>query len=110
MDNISFLVKGSSPDPYEVTFSKVGRNISAYCNCRAGQNGQHCKHRLGILAGSAINVIGENYNEIAKVASWLPGSDIEEAWVEVKRLEHEVDLIKSQLARAKKNLANAMRA
>lgn len=109
MDSLSFLVKGSSPEPYRVTFSKSGKNISAYCTCPAGENGQYCKHRFGILAGSASNVISNNVDDISKVSTWLPGSDIEEAWVEVKRLEYEADLIKTQLSRAKKNLAKAMR-
>jgi uncharacterized Zn finger protein len=109
MDSLSFLVKGSSPEPYRVTFSKSGKNISAYCTCPAGENGQYCKHRFGILAGSARNVISNNVDDISKVSAWLPGSDIEEAWVEVKRLEYEADIIKTQLSRAKKNLAKAMR-
>ena len=109
MERLDFLVKGSSPEPYHVTFSKSGTNISAYCTCPAGENGQYCKHRLGILGGSAINVISENVRDIAIVSSWLPGSDIEAAWVEVKRLEHEAEQIKSQLTQAKKALAKAMR-
>ena len=92
-----------------VTFTKKGANISAYCTCPAGENGQYCKHRFGILAGSFTNVISANADDIALVSSWLPGSDIEAAWVEVKRLEHEAEQIKSQLSNAKKALAKAMR-
>jgi uncharacterized Zn finger protein len=109
MDSLKFLVKGSSPDPYQVTFTKNDKNISAYCTCSAGVSGQYCKHRFGILAGSATDVISDNIDDISKVAAWLPGSDIEEAWVEVKRLEYDADRIKTQLTRAKKNLAKAMR-
>ena len=109
MDSLTFLVKGSSSEPYRVTFSKSGKNISAYCTCPAGKNGQYCKHRFGILAGSSINVISTNANDVSRVAAWLPGSNVEEAWVEVKWLEYEADLIKTQLSRAKKNLAIAMR-
>ena len=109
MERIDFLVKGSSPEPYKVTFTKKGANISAYCTCPAGENGQYCKHRFGILAGSSANVVSANSDDIALVSSWLPGSDIETAWVEVKRLEHEAEQIKSQLYQAKKALANAMR-
>ena len=109
MDSLSFLVKGSAPEPYRVTFSKSGKKISAYCTCPAGENGQSCKHHFGILAGSAANVISNNVDDISKVSAWLPGSDIEEAWVEVKRLEYEADRIKTKLTRAKKNLTKAMR-
>lgn len=109
MDSLSCLVKGSSPEPYRVTFSKSGKNFSAYCTCPAGKNGQYCKHRFGILTGSSINVISTNANDVSRVSAWLPGSNVEEAWVEVKRLEYEADLIKAQLSCAKKNLAMAMR-
>lgn len=109
MKSLVFLVKGSSPDPYRVTFSRNGKNITAFCTCPAGENGQHCKHRLEILAGSATNVVSENVEQVAEVASWLPGSDIEDAWVEVKRLEYEAGEIKAQLSQAKKELAKAMR-
>lgn len=108
MERIGFLVKGSSPEPYQVTFTKKGANISAYCTCPAGENGQYCKHRFGILAGSSTNVISASADDIALVSSWLAGSDIETAWVEVKRLEQEAEQIKSQLTHAKKALAKAM--
>ena len=109
MERIDFLVKGSSPQPYQVTFTKKGANVSAYCTCPAGENGQCCKHRFGILAGSDANLIDPNPVDVARVSSWLPGSDIETAWVEVKQLEHEAEQIKFQLSKAKKALAKAMR-
>lgn len=109
MESVQFLVKGSSPDPYRVTFSRKDNNITARCTCPAGENGQYCKHRFGILAGSDSNVVSDNLGEVAIIAAWLPGSDIEDAWVEVKRLEHEAEQIKAQLSRAKKGLAKAMR-
>lgn len=108
MERIDFLVKGSSPHPYQVTFTKRGSNLSAYCTCPAGKNGSYCKHRFGILAGSDANLINTNPEDVARVCSWLPGSDIETAWVEVKRLEHEAELIRVQLCKAKKALAKAM--
>lgn len=109
MESIFFSVKGSSPEPYQVTFQRKGSNISAYCTCPAGVNGQPCKHRLAILAGSTANVVSKNPSDVEIVGSWLPGSDIEAAWVEVKRLEHEAEQIKAKLSLAKKALAKALR-
>jgi hypothetical protein len=88
---------------------RMGSNVSAYCTCPAGVNGQYCKHRFGILAGSDANLIDHDPADVATVSSWLPGSDIETAWVEVKQLEHEAEQIKVQLSKAKKALAKAMR-
>ena len=43
-DKISFLVQGSSMDPYLMTFvRRSGYNVSAYCTCTAWQNGQYCR-------------------------------------------------------------------
>ena len=44
---IRFLIQGSQVEPYEVIFSKVGDNLTASCNCPAGEKGYHCKHRIG---------------------------------------------------------------
>lgn len=46
MNQIKFLVIGSSENPYEVNFIRRGNNLSAHCTCPAGENGQYCKHRF----------------------------------------------------------------
>ena len=52
MERIDFLVQGSAFHPYEVKFLKRSeKNLSAYCTCPAGDNGQYCKHRFSILEG-----------------------------------------------------------
>jgi uncharacterized Zn finger protein len=48
MEEICFLVQGSAEEPYKVTFRKKGNNLSAYCTCPAGENGQYCKHRIEV--------------------------------------------------------------
>ena len=61
------------------------------------------------VKGSSTNVISANADAIALPSSCLPGSDIEAAWVDVKRFEHEAQQTKTQLSNAKKALAKAMR-
>lgn len=109
MELKTFLVQGSAPEPYKVTFRKNGTNLSAYCTCPAGENGQHCKHRLGILSGSTKSIVSKNTSDVEVVCDWLPGSDIEEAWLEHTRLESELIKVKRNLSEAKKALARAMR-
>ena len=65
MNELVFHVKGSSTRPYEVVFLKEGDHITALCDCMAGKNGQHCKHRFRILDGSDQDIVSDNTEEIA---------------------------------------------
>jgi len=109
MDAIIFLVQGSAPEPYRVTFTKTKNNLNAFCTCPAGDKGQYCKHRFAILSGSTASIVSENQDKVALVLSWLPGSDVEKALEEVAEAEQECDLAKKRLTLAKKKVPKAMR-
>ncbi len=110
MQEIRFEVQGSAPDPYGVIFIKRSeKNLSAYCSCPAGENGQYCKHRFNILAGIRIGIVSGNESDVQVVQSWLPGTDIEFAMIRVRELEKEAEKIKKALSLAKKDVAKAMR-
>lgn len=86
---IVFRVQGSSPEPYTVRIVKrEGNNLSAYCDCRAGESGMVCKHRLHILTGGSDGVTTDNPSNWQTVAEWLKGSDIEAA---IRDYENAVD-------------------
>lgn len=106
---LKFLVQGSAPEPYVVTFLRRGPgNLSAYCTCPAGQHGQYCKHRVRLLIGDTTGVVGGDTDEVETVASWLGGSDIEQAMQEVRQAEAKADAAKKRLSAAKKKVARAM--
>ena len=109
MEEREFLVAGSAPDPYRVTFMLDGTNLSAYCTCPAGLHGQHCKHRFRILRGELIGVVSDNGDQVAEVASWVSGTDLEAALAEMSVAEHEYETAKKRLSAAKKRVARAMR-
>jgi len=109
MKRIEFLVKGSAPKAYHVTFTKYGDNLNAFCTCPAGENGQYCKHRFGILSGSDKAVVSENKEQVPIVQAWLAGSDLEEALMELAEAEDEHSHARKRLLQAKKNVAKAMR-
>lgn len=110
MLDISFEVQGSADEPYRVVFVKRSdTNLSAYCSCPAGENGQYCKHRFNILAGITKGIVSENLEDVKIVLSWLPGTDVEEAIKIMRELEAEADRIKKELSAAKKAVAKAMR-
>ena len=110
MDEIGFEVLGSAPEPYRVTFVKRSpTNLSAYCSCPAGENGQYCKHRFAILDGVENNLVSSNLSDIKIVQSWLPGTDVETALLRVRELEKKAEKIKRELSSPKHDLARAMR-
>jgi uncharacterized Zn finger protein len=108
MEEIIFFVKGSSADPYEVTFIKDGTSLTAICTCPAGTYGNYCKHRISILAGNAKAISSNNADKAATVVSWLPGTDVEAALFEVREAEKIADPEKRALNAAKRKLARAM--
>ena len=105
MDKIVFLVEGSEPDPYEVTFTKQGENLTALCTCKAGENRLPCKHIFRILDGDPKNVVSDNVEKVAEMPSWLERTDVESVMQEVKEAEAIVEDAKKELKKRKKNLA-----
>ncbi len=111
-EKIEFLVQGSAEEPYAVTFNKNGNNLTAHCTCPAGQVGQYCKHRFGILKGISKGIVSGNESQVITVADWLPGTDVEIALNEVEEAEKvyemEVKKLKKVLTGYKKKLARAL--
>lgn len=108
-DSIKFLVQGSSDDPYEVSFWKDGNRLSAFCTCSAGQNGQHCKHRMQIFDGITDGIVSGNGDQVPAVVSWLSGTEVAAAIDALNAAERELDRAKKAVASSKKHLAAAMR-
>ena len=94
-DTIEFLIQGSAEERYRITFMRRSEtNLSAYCTCVAGQDGQHCEHRLDILRGDVSSVV-EATGDVDVVLDWLLGSDIEGALYRVGVAEKELATAKS---------------
>ena len=108
MEQLVFLVKGSSADPYEVTFIKDGDSLTAICTCPAGTYGNFCKHRISILDGNFESISSDNASQAAILADWLPGTDVEAALAEMREAEKIADPERKVLNAAKRKLARAM--
>lgn len=110
MQEILFEVQGSAIEPYGVVFVKrTDNNLSAFCSCPAGENGQYCKHRFNILEGLSKGIVSNNLNDVKIVQSWLSGTDVEKALIKMRELEAEAERIKKALSAAKMEFARAMR-
>lgn len=108
MEEITFHVQGSAPEPYVVRFSREENNIRAHCTCPAGAVGQYCKHRTRIIEGSDEGIVSGNESEVAKIVSWLSGSDVETALNNVRDAEERLENAKKELSAHKKKLARAL--
>ena len=108
MEQLVFDVKGSSKDPYEITFIKDGDSLTAICTCPAGTYGNFCKHRIAILDGNASAIVSSNADQAPTVVRWLAGSDVEAALTAFRAAEKADDPEKKELNTAKRKLARAM--
>lgn len=108
LEELTFQVKGSSAEPYEVTFIKDGDSLTALCSCPAGQYGNFCKHRMSILDGDASAIVSANAGQAATITGWLEGTDVAAALAELREIETSAGKPKSALVAAKRKLARAM--
>ncbi len=108
MEELIFSVKGSSPEPYEVTFIKDGSSLTALCTCPAGQFGSYCKHRIAILDGKSDSISSGNADQALTVTEWLVGTDVEAALSELRAAEQTTECAKEDLVALKKEFARAM--
>lgn len=108
LSELTFQVKGSSAEPYEVTFIKDGDSLTALCSCPAGQYGNFCKHRISILDGDSRAIVSDNIGRVATIIDWLQGTDVAAALSEFREIDKSADQPKSALVAAKRKLARAM--
>lgn len=108
MEQLVIHVKGSSPDPYEMTFIKDGASLTALCTCPAGTFGNLCKHRVAIIDGDAKAVVEEDAGRVSQVVEWLSGTDVESALKTLRDIESDKAAPKGDLVAAKRKLARAM--
>jgi uncharacterized Zn finger protein len=105
---INFLVQGSAPEPYEVTFLNKEDDLLIFCTCPAGENGKHCKHRLALIEGDAGAIVSGNKDDLVTALAWLQDTAIQEACVEFRQAEQDVESAKKRFNAAKRKLANVM--
>lgn len=108
MEQLVFMVKGSSGDAYEITFIKDGKSLTALCTCPAGTYGNLCKHRVAILDGKTKAISSDNADQVPKVIEWLSGTDVEAALSELRAAEKSKEHTKEEILRLKKKVARAM--
>jgi len=109
MVEIVFLVRGSAPKPYEVVFRKYRDRLTASCTCPAGTFSQLCKHRLRIMSGDRSGIISENIPAVLDIQTWISGTEIQNAIIELHDAEMLLEEAKKRIASSKKRLADFLR-
>jgi len=108
MGFVEFLVQGSAPYPYQVVFKKVGSKLTGTCTCPAGENGQHCKHRIRIMEGDQRGIVSDNIDAVKNVQNWMHGTDVEKTLTDFREAEQQLEDAKKLLSVSKKRLARIL--
>ena len=85
MKKISYKVQGSAKNPYSIVIKKNNNKIQCLCDCDAGRNKMHCKHWMSVFEGKKQEYIGISKEQLDEIKSWLSGSDVEQAWMVIKK-------------------------
>lgn len=105
---LNFLVQGSEPEPYRVMFRREGRNFTATCNCRGGEMGQICKHRMNLLKGETVGLVSGNGDQLIHLPGMFSGTDAELAFEKLVEAEAAVDAARAEFSRRKKAFARTL--
>lgn len=101
-------ISSSTGEVYFIELSRDGDNLTCTCSCPAGQNGTHCKHRLGVLRGDASTVSAGDTDKMHLISDMLAGTDVAVALDRMHGLEAQKVEIDRQLKAAKKALARTL--
>lgn len=108
MPKLSFQVQGSASEPYKVAFNFSNNNLTAACDCNAGQMGTYCKHRLSILQNDFSSIVSPNKNDANTVLQWLKNTPLETVLLQLQQAEKELALSKKKVENFKKQLSTFM--
>ena len=105
---LEFVVIGSQGDPYDITATRDGQDITISCDCPAGERDQLCRHRLALLNGDVTDLDSNNGADVATLAAWMPGTALAAAMEALHKAQAAYDAAKPELARRKKALGRIM--
>ena len=88
---------------------KDGEKITTTCTCPAGQFGNLCKHRTGLLAGDTSAVVSDNVDQVSVVTEWIVGTETEANIIKLREAEKIASKAKRDLTKAKKALATSLK-
>jgi hypothetical protein len=109
MRNTVVQVYGSEGDIYELAFTVLSGKALASCSCKAGSNGQFCKHRLALLAGDMGRLVDKSKaSDVKDVLGWPEFSTILDQVSRLHEIEAQIDELEKAKSVLKKSVAKAL--
>lgn len=105
---LNFLVTGSEPEPYRVSFKRIEGKFRAHCNCRAGEMSQLCKHRMALIAGDVTSLASPNAADVERLPALIAGTDVEALLRRLSEAEAQQNAIKREIAAYRRQLARIL--
>lgn len=108
---VSILAKSSSGNhSYQVDFHLHNDKLLVFCDCPAGNLGKFCKHKWELLSGNKSMLFDVSEDEkLNKVLTWVEKSDFKNLYSKVDELENQLELIKKEIKKEKKNVEKKFR-
>jgi hypothetical protein len=105
MVKITLKARSSSrPEPYLVVFVWTSKTLSVSCDCRAGELGNICKHKLALLRNdSSILYDAAQSDDLRKAFTWVQSTSLPLLLKELEETERQTE---KTIALAKKQLAS----
>ncbi len=109
MQSVVVEVYGSEGDVYEVAFTALSGKAIASCACKAGVNGQFCKHRLALLAGDMSRLVDKSKASVVRdVLGWPEFAPVLEQVARLHELESRIEELEKAKSVLKKSVAKAL--
>jgi hypothetical protein len=106
MPLLELIVRSSSSD--EVYFLKAYEThagVRFTCSCPAGENGQHCTHRIALANGDTSRLVQPNDVAVKALITMLSTTSIPQTVKRIVELEQIAASIKKEISDEKKKLS-----
>lgn len=101
-------VTGSKGDIYRVSFTRGENGVRVQCTCKAGENGQFCRHRLALLAGDRFAMVDAGASSaLDEALSWPEFVSIKQEIVKLQGVQEQIEALEKIKASLKRVVAKA---
>jgi hypothetical protein len=101
-------VYGSKGNLYRVSFDRAASGVRVQCTCKAGVNGQFCRHRIALLAGDRsmmVDVLA--MQTLDDVLSWPEFVSIKTEISKLKEVQDQIEGLEKVKASLRRVVAKA---
>lgn len=101
-------VTGSEGDVYRVSFARGENGVKVQCTCKAGVNGQFCRHRLALLAGDRSAMVDRGASSaLDEALAWPEFVSIKAEIVKLQEVQEQIESLEKVKSSLKRMVAKA---